>query len=491
MNELLSLSAFLDSLKRRWWIAVLMMGAGSMVSFWLMKRLPRIYQASTLILVEPQKIPVAYVRPTVTTSVETRLRSIQQQITSRTRLERVIEDLKLFPELVGRIPMENLVSQVAAHIKLEVRGTSTFRIYYEGTNAKEVAAVVNKLADLFIAENTQAREREARSTSLFLEEELAKVKERLEYEEAQIAEFKKNHMGELPEQREANLRTLDTLQNRLRGNNEAMTRTQDRRVALETQLASIPAAGVTDVNQVALQLDQARGRLVQLLGEYTEQHPEVALQKREIARLEQLMSSQTADTNAAPRPGITALEARLRTDLDAANSEIKALTVEQVQIRKDIASYQLRVENAPKNEAALSTLTRDYDNLRMNYQSLLNKKIEAKLAENLERERQGEQFTIVDRAVPPAAPYKPNLTQILALGTVIGLLAGCAAPFALDLLRPRFRTEEELVAAFGVPVLASIPLIQSPDGPRRAWGLKRLGSGAGAALSTLLRRRRT
>src|SRR5262245_64580730 len=103
-----------------------MMAIGSLVSFWLTRSLPRIYQASTLILVEPQKIPVAYVRPTVTTSIETRLRSIQQQITSRTRLERVIEELKLFPKQVGTVPMENLVSQVAARIKVEVRGTSTF-----------------------------------------------------------------------------------------------------------------------------------------------------------------------------------------------------------------------------------------------------------------------------------------------------------------------------------------------------------------------------
>src|SRR5262249_46718760 len=158
---------------------------------------PRSYRASTLILVEPQKIPMAYVRPTVTTTVEDRLRSLQQQITSRTRLERVIKDLNLFPDQVGKVPMERLVGVVCSHIALDVRGTTAFRIYYEGPSPNEVAAVANKIADLFIAENTESREREARSTSEFLERELEDVKVKLEQEEALIAAFKRQHVGEL------------------------------------------------------------------------------------------------------------------------------------------------------------------------------------------------------------------------------------------------------------------------------------------------------
>lgn len=489
MIEQLTPAAFLDSLRRRWWLPlvclVLGVGAASLIT----KRLPKIYQASTLILVEPQKIPAAYVRPTVTTTIENRLRSLQQQITSRTRIERVIQDLNLFPERIGKVPMESLVGAVASRIRLEIRGTTTFKINYEGTNPEEVAAVVNKIADLFIAENSAARAQEARSTSEFLDKELEAVRQRLEREELEIARFKREHMGELPEQRDANLRTVEGLQARLRTATEALTRAQDRRLSLEGQLAALPASGGGDVNLIAVQLEQAKTRLQQLLTQYTEQHPEVALQRREIARLEDLLaSSPEPDPNPAPRPGQSLFETRIRADLAAAETEIRALAAEQQQIRADIVKYQERVENAPRNEAALSTLTRDYENLKANYQSLLAKKLEAKLAENLETERQGEQFNILDRAVPPTVPFKPNLTQIVALGGVIGLLVGCAGAFVVDLAKPRFRSEDDLFTAHGIPVLAAVPRIDT-EGERARLRRRRrvlVGSGLAAAAITVI-----
>src|SRR5262249_30712118 len=233
--------------------------------------------------------------------------------------------------------------------------------------------------------------------------------------------------------RENNLRALDVLQGRLRTNAESLTRAQDRRLTLESQLADLPSGG-QDVNQIATQLEQARTRLQQLLTQYTDQHPEVTLQRREIARLEKALAT-TPDTDAnQPAAGATSVYvARLKADIETTENEIGILTREQAQIRADVSKYQQRVENAPRNEAAIMNLTRDYDNMKMNYQSLLNKRVEAKLAENLERERQGEQFNVVDPAVPPASPYKPNITQIIALGTVSGLIFGCAFAFAVDL----------------------------------------------------------
>lgn len=486
MQDQLTVGAFLDSLKRRWWVALCCLAAGAVISLGVSRRMPRTYRASTLILVQPQKIPMAYVRPTVTTTIEDRLRSLQQQITSRTRVERVIRELNLFPDQIGKVPMERLVAMVASHIVLDVRGTTAFRIYFEGSNPKEVADVANKIADLFIAENTESREREARSTSEFLDRELQDVKAKLDQEEALIAAFKREHMGELPEQREGNLRSLDSLQARLRTNGEALTRTRDRRLTLESQLAEM-TAGPTDVPQMAAQLETARARLQQLLTQYTEQHPEVALQRREIARLEEAISTTPApDPNGRAATSLSPYTIRLRGEIDSVENEIAALDREQVQIRADLTRYQERVDNAPRNEAALNTLSRDYENMRMNYQSLLNKKVEAKLAENLERDRQGEQFNVVDPAVPPTAPYKPNIFQIFALGTVGGLIAGCALAFGLDFMRPRFRSEEDLLAAFGIPLLAVIPKISTAAERERTRRARRVLVGSGVAAALLL-----
>ncbi len=459
MEAYISLSVILSSLRRRWWVVLLCLILGAAGSTWFGRHLPKIYRASTLILVVPQKIPVAYVRPTVTASIEDRLRSLRQQITSRSRLERVIEDLNLFPDRIGKVPTEWLVNLMIRRLRLEMRGTSTFQIWYEGPDRMQVAEVANKVAEIFIEENTSARLQQARDTTKFLDAQMERMKAQLEEHEATIARFKQEHMGELPEQRESNLRTLDSLQGRLRTNSEALTRARDRRLTLESQLDEMPSAA-TDVNQVARQLEQEQALLQDLLTRYTESHPDVIQLRREIANLERSLE-QTPETEepAKPRTAISPYHARLRAELDAVGNEIRALEAEQEQLRADIAKYQERVENAPRNEAVLSRLTRDNDNLRLNYRSLLNKKIEAELAEQLEEKTQGEIFTIVDRAVPPAMHYKPNMTQITSIGTAVGLLAGCILAILFDLIRPRFRTETELVGAYGVPVLATIPFV--------------------------------
>ena len=137
-------------------------------------------------------------------------------MTSRSRLETIIHDQDLYPQIRDRVPMEDLVARLTRGIKLEVRGTSTFRIYFEERDPVLAARVANAVAGLFITENVNARKAEARSTTLFLENELATKKADLEQQEGLISEFNRRHMAELPQQRDANFKMLEGLRDRLR-----------------------------------------------------------------------------------------------------------------------------------------------------------------------------------------------------------------------------------------------------------------------------------
>ncbi|HET9481603.1 MAG TPA: GNVR domain-containing protein, partial [Candidatus Polarisedimenticolia bacterium] len=132
-------------------------------------------------------------------------------------------------------------------------------------------------------------------------------------------------------------------------------------------------------------------------------------------------------------------------------------------VKNQIADYESRVANAPRNEQMLLTLKRDYDIMQQSYLDLLKNKTQAVMAENLEQERQGEQFVVLDRAVPPVRPYKPNVQQIIAMGSAFGLFIGIGIALLFDIVRPRFRTEDELAAAYGIPVLVSIPAVVTGD----------------------------
>ena len=86
--------------------------------------------------------------------------------------------------------------------------------------------------------------------------------------------------------------------------------------------------------------------------------------------------------------------------------------------------YRRRVENAPKVEQRYLDLRRDYDNAREKYQAAMNRLQVAKEAALLEKRREGERFTIVESAVEPRKPSKPNRLALLLLGIVLASGSG-------------------------------------------------------------------
>ena len=94
---------------------------------------PKEYRATTLILVTPQKVPEAFVRPTVTSKIEDRLQSIGQEIMSRTRLEIIISQLKLYQGEVKSSSMEEIVELMRKNIWVDIKGKEGyFTISYQG-----------------------------------------------------------------------------------------------------------------------------------------------------------------------------------------------------------------------------------------------------------------------------------------------------------------------------------------------------------------------
>ena len=116
-----------------------------------------------------------------------------------------------------------------------------------------------------------------------------------------------------------------------------------------------------------------------------------------------------------------------------------------------------RIEDTPKLEQEFSLLNRDYDLLKANYQSLMDKKIQSQMAENLEKKQQGEQFKILDLARYPEKPVKPDRGRILLLGAFFGLAAGLGLAWFRETLNQSFHSEEELEADLGLSILATLP----------------------------------
>ncbi|PYN30728.1 MAG: hypothetical protein DMD98_18665, partial [Candidatus Rokuibacteriota bacterium] len=231
---------------RRKWVAILAFAVPMAAGVSLVAFLPNIYRSTATVLVDRQQVPEAFVRSTVTSALETRLQTISQEILSRSRLEALINRFDLYADLRKQIRFEEVVGRMRGDIKLELKGveakgqrevTVAFAISYQGADPGTVSLVTNTLASFYIEENLKARERLATGTAEFLKVQLGETKERLDGHEQRVSEFKRRHLGELPQQMEANLATLEHLHTQLRLNADNQTRAAERRLALSSQLA--------------------------------------------------------------------------------------------------------------------------------------------------------------------------------------------------------------------------------------------------------------
>ncbi|MGQ9637634.1 MAG: GumC family protein [Thermodesulfobacteriota bacterium] len=502
-------------LRRKWYI-ILPLIISIIGAFVVYKQLPKVYRATTLILVQPQRVPETYVRPTITESVVSRLNTISQEILSRTRLEKVIEEFNLYPDLRKSLPMEGIIEVMRRSIEVKVQSSThrentqnSFTISYEGRNPQTVMLVTNKLASLFIEENLKVRETQAERTSEFITKELISLEEQLKKKEQEIRNFKERSMGLLPQQLDANLRILERLQQQLQTTSENLRAAEDRSVILQNQIEQlkkrepippqtarrITISGQEEIveertpqDPLIVQYNNLKRDLEVAQSRYKETHPDVIDLKRKIANLEpkvkELLEKQEAEREArlrrqkegvveqdlpppVPDPNTERLIAQYTEQYNSAVLEAKRSREELGNIKEQIALYQKRIEDTPKKEQELILLTRDYDLLKANYQSLLDKKIQAQMAENLERKQQGEQFKVLDPARLPEKPVKPDRNRILLIGAVIGLVAGLGLTWFRESLDRSFHTVSEVENYLGISVLATLPNLKE-DQKRKA-----------------------
>ncbi len=488
----MNIQDYLEIVLRRKWLIILpliiIVIGGIIYSY----RLPRIYQASTLILIQQQKVPTAYVQPTVTSPIGERLHTISQQIMSRTRLEAIINELSLYQDLRGTLFMEEIVEEMRKDIDLQVRGRDSFQLFYQGKNPRVVATVANKIASLFIEENLKVREELAEGTTEFLDRELSRVKKQLVNQETALRRYKEEHIGALPEQMDANLSSLDRLQLQYQAITGSLENAKERKITLQRQVSQISEMS-SQVGEVGIetggvegmgmtgspQLEQLKQILAGLQSRYTDKHPDVVQVKNRIKKMEAELEAGGEDEDisdvspSSPYSGFDFTET-LKAQLLETDLEIKKLAKEQREITAKIAVYQRRVEEIPRREQELLSLKRDYSNTKANYQSLLDKKLNAQLAANMERMQKGERFKVLDPARIPQKPFRPNRPKIILLSLILGLGIGGGLAFGAEYMDHSFRDIDDLERFIGLPVLATIPKIITDDDVRRGKSRKRI-----------------
>jgi succinoglycan biosynthesis transport protein ExoP len=506
-----------------WRKKLLILGFWAVIStatFVIVARMPSVYQAEALILVDSQKIPDKFVSSTVNSDLQDRITTISQQILSSTRLKKVIDDFGLYPverkQLFEEQILENMRKNIG--IKLEPgynrNRPGAFRVSFQGPEPSVVAQVTNRLANLFIEENLRTREVQAQGTSEFIDSQLNDAKKSLDQLEKAFSEYKLQHNGELPEQQNSIASTLARLQVQLEANRDASNRIQDNKVMLESSLvtaestlAAISAAiaartspsammTVTATGQVVPQPQQTpleinQAKLDLLRQRFAPLHPEIKRVEAEIARLKTVAAQQekapaiisqpnpqapsqpSASVTTKPQiPGTITVQnlrefvdvsqvndriANIKAQIALATRDLEFRNSEQARILKEMNANEGHLSRLPIHEQEMAQVTRDYEISKANYRSLLDKKFAAEMATDMEHRQKSERFSLLDAAITPGKPQKPNRPLLDAAGSIFGLVLGIFIGFGLELRRDVFLGEWELPA--GVAVIGRLPLI--------------------------------
>jgi succinoglycan biosynthesis transport protein ExoP len=475
----------LGIVRRRRWHFLLPFFAGWLVVWGFSWFIPSMYKSGTLILVEQPAVPERFVASNVDNDIQRQLDSITQQILSRTRLLQIIDRLNLYAKDRTRKGPDEIVGEMRKDIEIELskgddRKLSAFNIYYSNRDPKMAQLATSELANLFIAENLEQRQERSENTTKFLQDQVDQAREKLAEQEARVRAFKDKHIGELPSQTQSNLQILGGLQTQLQAQEDSLNRARQQNTYLESLISQYQTiergvkpgeAGPAGLTAVDRELDRLRAQLADLSSRYTDKHPDVRKTKEQIANTERMRqrilasmnssggSAETSSANLAELKSAPVLE--LESQLKANRAEIANRQAEIRDLQNRIGDYQGRLNRAPLMEQQFADITRDYDQSKTSYDSLLAKKNQSEMATDLEKTQQGEHFRMLDPPNLPVKPDSPNRLKLCAMGLAFGLFLGGATAGGLEVFGGRVHTEREIKKLVPYEIFAEIPVLQT------------------------------
>jgi len=482
---------------RRWLIAACLVAGwviGTSISWTLTPK----YRSETLILIEQQQVPEHYVESNIASDMQQRLQTMSEQILSRTRLLALIDSFNLYGENVNQRDRDALVEQMRKDIKIDLITSegrrdqlSAFKVSYSAADPILARDVTKELTSLFISENLHNREQMSRDTTSFLQSQLDEAGRSLAEQEEKLRQFRTQHLGELPEQLQSNLQILGGLQIQLQAANDSLSQAEQHNLYLKSLLhqyqlsgtsaaSDRPGSGMPPPLTTQAQLAALRTQLSDLEGRYTDRYPDILRIKQQIADLEVQQAkesvsssevagaSATGATTTAFAAGQASPMIQLRGELSANEFQIKREKEKIKRLEEQIEVYHSRLNSTPAREQQAAAVTRDYDQSRTYYETLLGKKLQSEMATNLEERKQGEQFRMIDPPSLPQSPYWPNRLACSLGGLALGLALGLAIATMLDLLSPRLTQESELAEFVGSGYILALPSLATELELRRA-----------------------
>jgi polysaccharide chain length determinant protein (PEP-CTERM system associated) len=481
-NRELTIDDYLAMLRRRLKVILIPTLLAPLVGFAVSFAFAPKYTSQSLVLVEEQKVPEGYVKPVVTRDLSQRVATLEQRALSAENLRPLIETLGLAHgnEVDAEIDVirDNVSIQPVlttalgptppGRNKAQVPG---FNVSFVARNPRKAQSVCAGVTNIMMRENLTDSIQASQLTTDFLARQVEDAKRNLNDLDSRLANFKKRYLGQLPGDEDNNLKILMGMNSQLDANTQTLNRAQQDKAYTESMLAQQLSAWKssqtsTSPQSLQQQLTTLQSQLVTLQAHYTDDYPDVLKTKRDIAEIQKKLdeinaaaanptSSGNDKENLAEPPEIR----QLRLQIHQYEQVITQATRDQQKLQEQIKIFQGRVALSPAVEEEYKQLTRDYDTAQKFYDDQLAKKKESETQAAMVREQQGEQMRVLNAADLPESPSFPNRLFFAGGGLAGGLALGLGLALWLELRDTALRTEGDVVAAIGLPVLAQVPWV--------------------------------
>jgi polysaccharide chain length determinant protein (PEP-CTERM system associated) len=466
--------------RRKWWF-IAPLALSIVVGAILAMTLPREYTSAAQIGIADPTLSPELLKGVQSFDAQERQRAISQQLLSRAVLERVVREENMRPgkpaeetaaQLRSKVEKNIVVPQPIGRVGAGREGIESFLLGYVDSNPEAAQRIANRLATVFVEENSKTKTQQAQNTSEVLANQLKASQERLSKLQEQLRLKKQANIGRLPDQMNANV----SMVNGLRQTHESLSlqfRTeQDRLTMIEGQLEQMKqgaGGAMTASGQSAIQSAQGRVndlerqlRQYQANG-YTEQHPDIIATKEELTIARRELTSVRQQSPGSGGDSVAADPAYRQkiNERDAARLRVATLQRQMSQALAQIGSYQSRVDSAPLVEQELASLVQEESLERKRYESLSDQYQKAQVAEDVTRNQGGERFVVLNPASLPSSPTSPDLLRLMAMAIGLGFMLGAAAVIGREFLDRSVHDARGLQNEFEVPVLGEIPRIHA------------------------------
>jgi polysaccharide chain length determinant protein (PEP-CTERM system associated) len=473
-----------DQVRDAWrfrWYAIGAAWAVCTIGWLVVLMMPDVYQAQARIYVDTRTALTQTVEGLAfEQNIEAQLNFVRQNLLGRPALERVARETELDRGVTTALEREALIEALRNRIRIEtgpIRKGATDSIYtitYKDQSRAKSLQVVDRLLNTFVEDTLGGKRQGSENAQKFLQTQISEYEARLSEAEARLSDFKRKNVGLVPGDQGDYFARLQAEADTVRKLKEQLSIASSRRAALATQLrgeSAVLAASAAQGNRDATgggdtgtRLQEARGRLEELLLRFTDKHPDVVALRETIAQLEErqkneISALQRGDLRAAMASGVGAspVYQQIQLQINQTDVEIAAFQRQIADGNNRIAELRKLVDTVPEVEAEFARLNRDYDVTKQAYTELVDRLEKARISEQAE-ETGSVRFEIIDPPAAPFAPVSPQRTLLLlaVFAAAVGFGGGLA--YLMNLVRPVFNTAKSLAEGTGLPVLGTVSM---------------------------------